>query len=64
MPTANRPYKVWGYPVVPAIVILFSAALFVNTIATQPREAIIGLALMLTGFRCGFGLIENEEKNQ
>jgi APA family basic amino acid/polyamine antiporter len=49
MPTANRPYKVWGYPVVPAIVILFSAALFVNTIATQPREAIIGLALMLTG---------------
>ena len=49
MPTANRPYKVWGYPVVPAIVILFSAALFVNTIATQAREAIIGLALMLTG---------------
>lgn len=49
MPTANRPYKVWGYPIVPAIVILFSAALFVNTIATQAREAIIGLALMLTG---------------
>jgi APA family basic amino acid/polyamine antiporter len=49
MPNANRPYKVWGYPVVPAIVILFSAALFVNTIATQAREAIIGLALMLTG---------------
>lgn len=49
MPNANRPYKVWGYPVVPAIVILFSAALFINTIATQPREAIIGLTLMLTG---------------
>lgn len=49
MPDAPRPYKVWGYPVVPAIVILFSAALFVNTIATQPREAIIGLTLMLTG---------------
>jgi APA family basic amino acid/polyamine antiporter len=49
MPDANRPYKVWGYPIVPAIVILFSAALFVNTIATQPREAGIGMALMLTG---------------
>jgi basic amino acid/polyamine antiporter, APA family len=49
MPTANRPYKVWGYPVVPAIVVLFSAGLFVNTIMTQPREAIIGLTLMLSG---------------
>jgi basic amino acid/polyamine antiporter, APA family len=49
MPDAPRPYKVWGYPVVPAIVILFSAALFVNTIITQPREAAMGLVLMLTG---------------
>lgn len=49
MPDAARPYKVWGYPVVPAIVILFSAGLLINTIITQPREAGIGLVLMLTG---------------
>lgn len=49
MPDAPRPYKVWGYPVVPAIVILFSATLFINTIIIQPREAAIGLVLMLTG---------------
>jgi APA family basic amino acid/polyamine antiporter len=49
MPEATRPYKVWGYPVVPAIVILFSAALFINTIATQPGKAAVGLGLMLTG---------------
>jgi APA family basic amino acid/polyamine antiporter len=49
MPDAARPYKVWGYPVVPAIVILFSLGLFVNTIITRPREAGIGLVLMLTG---------------
>jgi len=49
MPDAPRPYKVWGYPVVPAIIILFSAALVINTIITQPREAGIGLVLMLTG---------------
>ncbi|MBC8032638.1 MAG: amino acid permease [Chitinophagaceae bacterium] len=49
MPDAPRPYKVWGYPVVPAIVILFCAALFINTIFTRPREAGIGLVLMLTG---------------
>lgn len=49
MPDASRPYKVWGYPVVPAIVIIISAALFINTVITQPREAGIGTILMLTG---------------
>jgi APA family basic amino acid/polyamine antiporter len=49
MPDAPRPYKVWGYPIVPAIVILFSAALFINTIYARPREAAIGIVLMLTG---------------
>jgi len=49
MPNAERPYKVWGYPFVPAIFILFCAGLFVNTFLTRPREAAIGLILMLTG---------------
>lgn len=49
MPDAPRPYKTWGYPVVPAIVLLFSVILFVNTIIERPREAIFGLVLMLTG---------------
>ncbi|MDQ6723253.1 MAG: amino acid permease, partial [Thermoproteota archaeon] len=49
MPDAPRPYKVWGYPVVPAIVILFCAGLVVNTIYSRPREAAIGVVLMLTG---------------
>lgn len=49
MPDAYRPYKVWGYPVVPAIFVLFCIALFFNTIITRPREAMIGLALILAG---------------
>jgi len=49
MPEAKRPYKVIGYPVVPGIVILFCVVLFINTIYTRPREAAIGLVLMLTG---------------
>lgn len=49
MPDAPRQYKTWGYPVVPAIVLIFCLILFVNTIIEKPREAIIGLALMLTG---------------
>ena len=49
MPDAHRPYKVWGYPVVPAIFILFCIGLFLNTIITRPREAAIGLTLILAG---------------
>ncbi len=49
MPDAHRPYKVWGYPVVPAIYIMFCLYLCFNTIITRPREAAIGTALILAG---------------
>ncbi|MFZ2287319.1 MAG: amino acid permease [Bacteroidales bacterium] len=49
MPDAHRPYRVWGYPVVPAIFVIFCIGLFFNTIITRPREAMIGLTLILTG---------------
>jgi len=49
MPDAPRPYKVWGYPVVPAIVVVFCAVLIINTVFSRPREAAIGAVLMLTG---------------
>ena len=48
-PNAERPYKVWGYPVIPAIFVLFCVALIVITCFSHPREAGIGLVLMLTG---------------
>jgi basic amino acid/polyamine antiporter, APA family len=41
--------KVIGYPFTPIIIILFSAALVVNTIVVQPRESAIGLVLVLSG---------------
>jgi len=49
MPEVHRPYKVWGYPVVPAIFVLFCVGLFFNTIVTRPREAAIGLILIFSG---------------
>lgn len=49
MPDAHRPYKVWGYPVVPAVMVIFCVALFFNTIVVRPREAAMGMALILTG---------------
>jgi basic amino acid/polyamine antiporter, APA family len=49
MPDVHRPYKVWGYPYVPAIFILFCVGLLINTIVTRPREASIGLILIFSG---------------
>jgi basic amino acid/polyamine antiporter, APA family len=49
MPDVPRPYKVWGYPVVPALFILFCVVLIFNTIVSRPREAVIGLTLILLG---------------
>jgi basic amino acid/polyamine antiporter, APA family len=49
MPNAFRAYKVWGYPFVPAFFIIFCIGLFFNTIIARPREAAIGMTLILTG---------------
>jgi APA family basic amino acid/polyamine antiporter len=49
MPNAPRPYKAWGYPVIPALFILFCIALISITLIGSTREALLGLGLMLTG---------------
>jgi len=45
----NRPYKVTGYPFVPLIFVLFCITLVVVTILQNPRDAGIGLVLVLSG---------------
>jgi APA family basic amino acid/polyamine antiporter len=64
MPTAHRPYKVWGYPVVPAIFILFCIGLFFNTIITRPREAIMGVILILSGIPVYFFINRKYRKKE
>jgi APA family basic amino acid/polyamine antiporter len=69
MPNAHRPYKVWGYPIIPAIYILFCVYLIYNTISARPREAMIGTALMLLGIPVYFYLLHkygktHEQKNE
>ena len=49
MPDVPRPYKVWGYPIVPALFIVFCFVLVMNTIVARPREAVLGISLILTG---------------
>ncbi|GMW01871.1 MAG: amino acid transporter [Candidatus Hydrogenedentota bacterium] len=49
MHDTHRPYRVHGYPVVPALFVLFCASLVLVTIWQRPRDAGIGLALILSG---------------
>lgn len=49
MPHAERPYRAWGYPVVPILFLLVTGFLLVNTLMTTPTQALIGLGLILLG---------------
>jgi APA family basic amino acid/polyamine antiporter len=48
-PIAYRPFRVPGYPWTPAIFVLAAGAIVVNTLFVQPREALLGLAVMFLG---------------
>lgn len=53
-PAAERPYRVWGYPAVPALFILGSLYLVVNTMAERPVESLSGLGLLVLGLPAYF----------
>jgi APA family basic amino acid/polyamine antiporter len=49
MPEAERPYRAWGYPVLPALFILVTAAILVNTLITATAQTLLGLACIALG---------------
>jgi APA family basic amino acid/polyamine antiporter len=48
-PDLERPYRVWGYPVVPALFVLASAILVANTLRERPVESLWGLGILALG---------------
>jgi APA family basic amino acid/polyamine antiporter len=48
-PDASRPYRIWGYPVVPALFLFVTAYLLVNTLVATPGRALVGLGLIAAG---------------
>jgi len=49
-PEMPRPYRVWGYPVVPLIGISAALWIVLSSFTTDIRTALIGMALTATGF--------------
>jgi basic amino acid/polyamine antiporter, APA family len=42
-------YRVWGYPLVPALFVVACTAIVANQIAAEPRESVIGLLFVIAG---------------
>ncbi len=49
-PNLDRPYKMWGYPVTPALFVLVSGWFVVNTAIERPRPSLTALGLIALGF--------------
>ncbi len=49
MPDRDRPYRVWGYPAVPALFITFATIFVAVTLTQNPRDSLLGLALLAPG---------------
>ncbi len=48
-PERKRPYRAWGYPVLPLIFVLINIAVFFNTVFAQPGKSMIGLFILALG---------------
>ena len=48
-PDARRPYRTWGYPVVPALFVLVTIYLIIFTIWNAPLQSVFGLIIIALG---------------
>jgi len=48
-PDRPRPYRVWGYPFVPAVFVLSTGVLVLSTLIERPMESLLGLGLVALG---------------
>ena len=48
-PDRKRPYKTWGYPVIPLFFVIINLAVFFNTVINQPLKSTIGLIMLSIG---------------
>lgn len=55
-PGLARPFRCWGYPLIPFLFVASSVLLAANTIREQPRETLAGVGIMLLGLPFYFSL--------
>ncbi|MBA3784129.1 MAG: amino acid permease [Acidobacteria bacterium] len=63
-PDAPRPYKTFGYPVVPILFLLVAGWLLINTILTSPMQSFIGIFLIALGLPVYYYLTRGKRTEQ
>jgi APA family basic amino acid/polyamine antiporter len=58
-PDLERPYKAFGYPVVPVLFLFVAGWLIINTIWTSPKQSFMGIFLILLGLPVYYYLTRN-----
>src|SRR5262249_37109001 len=48
-PNLPRPYRTWGYPIVPGLFVILSIGLLVNTFVEQRADSLWGVVLVASG---------------
>jgi APA family basic amino acid/polyamine antiporter len=48
-PDADRPYRTWGYPIVPLVAIVVAGVLVIDLAFLAPATSGIGILIVLTG---------------
>jgi APA family basic amino acid/polyamine antiporter len=61
-PDAERPYKAWGYPVVPVVFLLVAGWLLINTMMTAPKQSFIGIGLIVLGLPVYYYLVSRGDR--
>lgn len=49
LPAADRPYKAFGYPVIPLIFLAAAMILIVNTFLASPKDTLWGVLILISG---------------
>jgi basic amino acid/polyamine antiporter, APA family len=62
-PDAERPYRAWGYPVVPFVFLLVAGWLLINTIMTSPTQSLAGIGLIILGLPVYYYFNSKSNKN-
>jgi APA family basic amino acid/polyamine antiporter len=60
-PDAIRPYRAFGYPVVPVLFLLVAGWLLITTISSNPKQSFIGIFLILLGLPVYYYLAKKRE---
>jgi APA family basic amino acid/polyamine antiporter len=63
-PNAERPYKAFGYPIVPILFLLAASWLLIRTMMDSPQQSFAGIFLILLGLPVYFYMAKgNQQKN-